>query len=81
MHATVTEHCSASSTAMTLPTDPSNQNYECCECFVTFEEDFMLGNEAEWAQCGCGRWIHVDCIHETTIGENGKPRMCSYCVL
>ena len=43
MHAT--EHYSASSTAMTLPTDPSSQDYECCECFVTFEEDVMLGND------------------------------------
>ena len=41
-----------------MPLDPSDQDYQCCECFGTFEDDIKLGNEAEWAQCGCGRWIH-----------------------
>ena len=44
MHAT--KHCSTSSRAMTIPADPSIQDYECCKCFVTFEEDVMIGNEA-----------------------------------
>ena len=47
MHAT--EHCSTSSTTTAIPADLSNQDYECHECFVTFEEDIMLENEAEWA--------------------------------
>ena len=76
-----TELNSASSTATVAPAGLNDQDYECCECFVTFEEDIILGNEAEWAQCGCGRWIHADCINETAMDESGKPRMCSYCVI
>jgi len=48
---------------------------------VNVLEDVMLGNEAEWAQYGCGRWIHADCITETAMDENGKQRMCSNCVV
>ena len=84
MHDTVmhtTELNSTSSTATVAPAGLNDQDYECCECFGTFEEDIILGNEAEWAQCGCGRWIHADCIHETAMDENGKPRMCSNCII
>jgi len=76
-----TELNSKLSTTSIAPPEPSDQDYECCECFGTFEEDVMLGNEAEWAQCDCGRWIHADCITETAMDENGKPRMCSNCVV
>jgi len=48
------------------------QEYECCECFGTFGEDISLGNNAEWAQCACERWIHIDCISETATDENGR---------
>ena len=84
MHDTVmhtTELNSTSSTAAVAPAGLNDQDYKCCECFGTFEEDIILGNEAEWAQCGCGRWIHADCIHETAMDENGKPRMCSNCII
>ena len=64
-----------------LPGQEANQDYECCECFGTFEEDIKLGNGAEWAQCACERWVHVDCISETVIDENGKEKMCSNCVI
>ena len=80
MHDTVmhtTELNSASSTATVTPPGLNDQDYECCKCFGTFEEDIILGNEAEWAQCGCGRWIQADCINETAMDENEKPRMCS----
>ena len=63
---------STSSTATVTPAGLNDQDYKCCKCFGTFEED-----EAEWAQCGCGRWIHVDCINETPMDEYVKPRMCS----
>ena len=84
MHDTVmhtTELNSTSSTATVAPAGLNDQDCECCECFGTFEEDIILGNEAEWAQCGCGRWLHADCINETAMDENGKPRMCSNCVI
>lgn len=41
----------------------------------------MLGNEVEWAQCDCGRWIYADCIIETAMDENRKPRIRSHCVM
>ena len=73
IHAATEQHSST--------TTPSDQDYQCCECFGTFEDDIMLGNEAEWAQCGCGRWIHEDCISETAMDESGRPRICSNCVM
>jgi len=76
-----TELNSTLSTTSTTPPEKSDQDYECCECFGTFEEDVMLSNEAELAQCGCKRWIHAECITETAMDENRKPRMCSNCVV
>ena len=43
--------------APTMP-EPQDQDYECCECFGTFEDDIALGNQAEWAMCACGKWLH-----------------------
>ena len=77
MHDTVmhtTELNLASSTATVATAGLNDQDYECCECIGTFEDDNILGNEAEWAQCGCGRWIHADCINEPAMNENGKPK-------
>jgi len=42
-----------SDTAATTALLGQEQEYECCECFGTFEEDISLGNNAEWAQCAC----------------------------
>ena len=53
----------------------------CCECFVTFEEDTAMGNQAEWIRSACKRWMHVDCISETVVDSDGNLRMCSYCIL
>ena len=35
---------------------------------LTCKEDIDMGNGAEWIQCGCGQWIHEDCI-DVTIGD------------
>ena len=48
-------------------------------CFGTFEEDIALGNQAEWAMCTCGKWLHEDCVSEIIVDANGKLRMCSGC--
>ena len=61
--------------------EPQDQEYECCECFGTFEEDIALGNQAKWAMCACGKWLHEDCVSETVLNANGKLRMCSGCVV
>jgi len=62
---------------------PEDQEYECCKCFKikTFEEDITLSNQAEWVMCGCGKWLHEDCVSETVLDASGKPRMCSDCVV
>ena len=64
-----------------MPGQEDGQEYECCECFGTFEEDISLGNGAEWVQCACKQWIHVECISETVNDENGRKRVCSNCVI
>jgi len=56
----------------------------CCKCFVPFEEDIAMGNQAEWTQCACKRWkrwMHVDCISEIVVDSDGNLRVCSYCIL
>jgi len=58
-----------------------DQEYECCECFGTFEDDITLGNQAEWTMCTCVKWLNKDCISETVLDANGKLRMCSGCVV
>ena len=58
-----------------------NDDYECSECLGTYSEDIVIGNDAEWIECGCGQWIHEDCIVNTMIGSDGSERMCSNCVL
>ena len=40
---------------------PEN-DYKCTECLGTYNDDITLGNGAEWIQCGCGQWIHEECI-------------------
>jgi len=40
-------------------------------------EHSVLGNQAEWAMCACGKWLHEDCASETVLDANGKLRMCS----
>ena len=39
-----------------------DDEYQCSECFGTYDEDKEMGNGAEWVQCGCGQWIYEDCI-------------------
>ena len=49
----------------------SPNEYECSECLGTYSEDMAMGNGAEWVQCGCGQWLHEDCIDKTEIGSDG----------
>ena len=37
----------------------TDEDYVCCECFGTYEDNVRMGNGAEWAHCVCKRWIHV----------------------
>ena len=58
-----------------------DDDYECSECLGTYSEDMVIGNGAEWIECGCGQWIHEDCVVNTMIGSDGTERMCSNCIL
>ena len=72
---------SDSTTGSTVSQFCPDDDYECSECLGTYSEDIVIGNGAEWIQCGCGQWIHEDCIVNTMIGSDGTERMCSNCVL
>ena len=80
---TIAEHTNINDAMPTkaMPGQEEGQEYECCECFGTFEEDISPGNGAEWVQCACKQWIHVECISETVTDENGRKRVCSNCVI
>ena len=49
----------------------------CCTCFVHYNEDEAGG---DWVSCVCGRWLHEDCVVDVTIDEEGKERLCPYCL-
>ena len=73
---------SSHSGVMAIP-GPSDLDldYQCSKCFGMYKEDIDLGNGAEWVQCGCGQWIHEDCIDKSVTGEDRKERMCCNCVV
>ena len=56
-------------------------DYECRECLESFQQDIAEKNGAEWVRCGCGQWIHEDCIDQVVTDKDGKDRLCSNCVL
>ena len=75
------EHYAIQVAAILEPHEEEDQDYECCECFGTFENDIALGNQAEWAMCACRKWLHEDCVSETVVDANRELRMCSSCVV
>ena len=54
----------------TLQPSPDDY-YECSECFGTYKEDKEMRNGAEWIRCGCGQWLHEECISNTVMGSDG----------
>ena len=52
----------------------------CCMCFETYENDVLEGNRAEWIDCACGRWLHLDCAEDHVVDSNGKELYCPYCL-
>ena len=56
-------------------------DYVCYECLGSFQQDITEKNGTEWVKCGCGQWIHEDCIDQVVTGRDGKDTMCSNCVL
>ena len=43
---------------------------------LLLEHQKSIRNRVKWTQCGCGSWIHADCISKIHVEENGKPRTC-----
>lgn len=52
----------------------------CCMCFVNYEDDVLDGCGADWIECACGRWLHVDCAEDCITDRHGKNRYCPYCL-
>ena len=52
----------------------------CCICFGNYEDDVIDGYGADWIDCACGRWLHVDCADECVTDCHGNKRYCPYCV-
>jgi len=61
--------------------DGETDDCECSECLGTHQQDVEAGNGTAWVKCGCGQWIHDECVYQSAIGEDGKERMCSNCVV
>ncbi len=38
------------------------------------------GTGADWLACACGRWLHEECVDDCTKDEEGKDRICPYCL-
>jgi len=68
-------------TAQVTGNDDETDEYECSECLGTYQQDVEAGNGAAWVKCGCGQWIHDECIYQSVTGEDGKERMCFNCVV
>ena len=56
-----------------------DRDYECCEYLVSFQQDKAEKNGAEWVRCGCGQWIHENCIDQVVTGKMVK-RECALIV-
>ena len=52
----------------------------CCMCFGSYEDDVTEGNGAEWQDCACGCWFHIDCSGDMVEDNTGKYRYCPYCI-
>ena len=71
----------SSSTGNTLGTVNNSIDVNiCCMCFESYENDVLERNGAEWIDCACGRWLHLDCAEDCVVDSFGKQRYCPYCV-
>lgn len=49
--------------------------WECAFCFGFYQED-----GTDWVECGCGRWVHEQCMEEVVLDSNGDERFCPFCL-
>ena len=45
------------------------------------DDPLRQGTGVEWVQCGCGRWLHEECIDSVIQDADGQERFCSFCVV
>ncbi len=45
-----------------------------------YEQDVAEGTGADWLACACGRWLHEECVDDCMKDEEGKDRICPYCL-
>lgn len=56
--------------------EPAIVSDVCCVCNQSFQEDVELGGGVEWIQCSCTRWLHEDCVVEST---SSSAKLCPFC--
>jgi len=42
-----------------------------CMCLLSWHNDVLEGDGAEWAFCKCGRWMHKDYIEDVVADSDG----------
>ena len=52
----------------------------CCMCFGNHEDNVLDGNGADWIDCACGRWLHVECAEDCIKDFHGNQHYCPYCL-
>ena len=53
----------------------------CCICFGGYDDDVIERTGAEWIACGCGRWLHEDCVEDVVLDDEGNERFCVFCLM
>ena len=55
-------------------------DYECWKRLGSFQQGIAEKNGVEWVKCGCGQWIHEDCIDQLWLRKMIKTE-CALIVL
>ena len=42
----------------------------CCICFGAYDNDVIEQTGAVWIACGCGQWVHEDCVEDVVLEMN-----------
>ena len=58
--------------------DGTLDSNRCCACFSSYDGD--VGTGREWLQCGCGRWIHEECVEDVREDNQSRDMICPLCL-
>ena len=53
----------------------SEGSSECPFCYELYCNDGQ-----DWLQCGCGAWVHENCIEDIIHDSDGKEKFCPICL-